>query len=225
MGATVPSGLRFPARTNPPDVAADMRNLAEDVQGEIVRIDTDLLDLTGTTIPALEVTASSMVVLDVIDTGGGGNSTEFVNIPQTYRDLIILWQGASDGTGEIDTLALRFNSDGGDNYHSRLTRNLAAGDFMSTDGASSSYTFSVLRAGYVGTLRSAGVISIPSYRGSGQKYAHGTNIAVGDSAGTNIFAVTAGGRWTGTAAITSVRIWPSGQLWQGNPSLTLIGIR
>ncbi|MGV2385764.1 MAG UNVERIFIED_CONTAM: hypothetical protein LOD86_10940 [Thermobifida fusca] len=199
--------------------------LAEQVEAELQRIDDDIAELVGVTIPDLRLAASRVTVLDVINTGGGTNTTEFVNIPQTYRDLIIVWQGASNGSGQLDSLALRFNGDAGNNYHSRLTRNLAAGGFMDTDGAGSNYTFSVLRAGYVGTLRSAGQIVIPNYAGSGQKFVSGTNVAVGQSGGDNVFCISAGGRWTGTDPIHSVRIWPSGQLWEGNPSLTLIGVR
>src|SRR5690554_1913660 len=89
--------------------------LAEQVEAELQRIDDDIAELVGVTIPDLQLAASRVTVLDVIDAGDGTNTTEFVNIPQTYRDLIIHWRGASDGSGELDSLALRFNGDSGDN--------------------------------------------------------------------------------------------------------------
>src|SRR5690554_965884 len=220
-----PYGFRVPERKAPPDVAGDLLKFGEDVRDEFQRVDADLLEITDTTIPRLETLASSVVVLDTINTGAGTNTTEFINIPQDYRDLIIVWQGASDGSGQLDSLALRFNGDSGNNYHSRLTRNLAAGGFQDNDGAGSNYTFSVLRAGYVGKLRSAGQIVIPNYAGSGQKFVTATNAAVGQAAGANIFCVNAAGRWLGTAPISSIRIWPSGQLWDGDPHITLLGLR
>lgn len=199
--------------------------LAEQVEDELSRIDDDIANLTNVTIPGVDVSASSMVVLDTIDTGGGGNTTEFVNIPQTYRDLIIMWQGCSDGTGEIDSLAIRFNSDGGDNYVSRLSRNTAAGAYTTAQG-----TFSLIRAGHVGThasRRSAGTVWIPNYAATGiNKLAHGVSNATGQSLGDNsAYTSQAGGYWTGTAAISSVRVWVSSQLWVGNPHITLIGAR
>jgi hypothetical protein len=224
MGSTVPYGLRFPVGTDVPDVPVRIRDLAEDVNDEVSRLDGDIGVLTLDVADAAAA-ASNVQVLDTIDSGSGTNTTEFSGIDQTYRDLMILWRGTSDGTAEIDSLALRFNGDGGDNYHSRLSRNLADGAFMSTDGELAGYVFSVLRAGYVGAHRSVGVIHIPGYRSGLQKYAHGTNVAIGNSLGTNIFNVNAGGRWTNSAAITAIRIWPSGQLWSGNPSITLIGIK
>jgi hypothetical protein len=224
MGTTVPYGLRFPVGTDVPNVPVRIRDLAEDVNDQILRVDDDAATLSAAA-AAATLAASNIKVLGTINSGAGTNTTEFSGIDQTYRDLLIIWQGISDGSGEIDSLAVRFNGDSGDNYHSRLTRPLAAGDFMATDGALDNYTFSVLRAGYVGTLLSAGTICIPNYAGGGQKLATGANIAVGQSGATNIFPVNAGGRWTGTDAITSIRIWPSGQLWQGNPHLTLLGLR
>jgi hypothetical protein len=231
-----PYGFWFEERGEPPGhtLRADLGPsgstvLAQQVADEIARVEGSVIGGIDTRVSALEalgLDGNEVRRLGTINFGAGTNSTEFSGIDQTFRDLMILWRGASDGSGEIDSLALRFNADGGDNYHSRLTRNLAAGGFMDTDGAGSNYTFSILRAGYVGTLSSAGVIFIPSYRQSSvQRYAFGTNAAVGQSGLTNIFAVTAGGRWTGTAPVTSIRIWPSGQLWSGTPHITLIGIR
>lgn len=198
--------------------------LAEQVEAQLQRIDDDIAELVGVTIPDLQLAASRVTVLDVIDAGNGTNTTEFVNIPQTYRDLIIHWRGASDGSGELDSLALRFNGDSGNNYVSRLSRNEAAGTYTSSVG-----TFSVLRVGHVGTdatSRSAGTIWIPGYTTSGRKIAHGISNANGRSGGTNsAYTTQAGGYWTGTAPISIIRIWVSGQLWAGDPHITLIGVR
>jgi|SRR5690554_107368 len=219
-----PYGFRVPERKAPPDVAGDLLKFGEDVRDEFQRVDADLLEITDTTIPRLETLASSVVVLDTINTGAGTNTTEFINIPQDYRDLIIVWQGASDGSGELDSLALRFNGDSGNNYVSRLSRNTAPGEYTTSVG-----TFSVLRVGHVGTdatNRSAGTIWIPGYTTSGRKIAHGISNANGRSGGTNsAYTTQAGGYWTGTAPISIIRIWVSGQLWAGDPHITLIGVR
>jgi hypothetical protein len=198
--------------------------LAEQVNDELARIDADVAEITGTDLPALEAIANSVTVLGTINSGSGTNTTEFSGIDQTYRDLIIMWKGASDGSGEIDSLALRFNGDTGDNYVSRLSRNEAAGTYTSSQGL-----FSVLRAGHVGTnstSRSAGTIWIPAYTSTIRTVAHGISNATGQSGGDNsAYTTQAGGYWTGTAAVTTIRIWVSGQLWAGTPHITLLGLR
>lgn len=199
--------------------------LAEEVEKQLSRVESELSTATGdlrTDLDLLEqqFTETGAQVIDYIDTGTGTNTTEFVNIPQNFHNLCILWNGVSDGAGQIDSLALRFNGDGGNNYISRLTRNTEADAYSTSSG-----TFSVLRTGYVGTLRSAGVTWISDYSISGvTKYAHGSGIAFGAGGGANTFTNTGGGRWTANSAIQSVRIWVSSQLWAGNPRITLMGI-
>lgn len=203
--------------------------LAEEVEEELARIDSDVAGVSGD-VTALETLflSTGVQTIATIDTGQGTNTTEFVNIPQTFRNLVIDWTGVSDGATEIDSLALRFNGDATDAYVSRLSRNNADGTFQSTDGILDNFVFSVLRGGYVGTnpnRRSGGTVWIPDYSRAGvTKHVHGTSFARGQSGGTNVFNVIAGGTWTGTSAITAVRIWVSGQLWEVDPHITLIGI-
>lgn len=199
--------------------------LAIEVEKQLNRVETQATSDIGDLQTQLDLLETQFIttgaqVIDYISTGTGTNTTEFVNIPQTFKNLCILWNGVSDGAGQIDSLALRFNGDGGNNYISRLTRNTEADAYSTSSG-----TFSVLRTGYVGTLRSAGITWISDYSISGvTKYAHGTGIAFGQGGGANTFTNQGGGRWTATAAIQSVRIWVSSQLWAGNPRITLMGI-
>lgn len=193
---------------------------AEVVETELQRIDSaaGTLESEFNAVEALIGDRARRIA--TINTGNGGNTTEFTSIPQTFRDLQIVWYGSSSGTGEIDSLALRFNGDGGNNYDSVLTRNTSTDTFSSSSG-----NFSVLRAGHIGTDRGAGIITIPMYTNTlRHKYATGTSINRGLSGGGNIFNSLGGGRWTGVAAITAIRIWPSGQNWDIDPHITLIGI-
>lgn len=198
--------------------------LAIDVDRELSRVESEgtaAIDQVAADLATLETTflTTGAQTIATIDTGDGTNTTNF-DLPAGFRDVLITWQGASDGSGEIDSLAMRFNSDAGSNYQSVLNRNTAAGAFTSDVG-----TFTVMRGGQVGTFRSSGFILIPQYGLNGaSKTFYGACGSVGQSLGTNIFATTATGRWTSTVPITNVRIWPSGQLWEGDPHLTLIGI-
>lgn len=194
--------------------------LAEEVETQLARIDGDVttVDANLTDFVDRYEAEGGRVIAQILG-GQGTNTTEFTDIPQIYRDLIILWRGSSDGTGEIDSLGLRFNGDAGSNYDSVINRNTSAGNFSSSSG-----NFTVLRVGHVATGNSAGQIIIPHYRAGGPKYAYGTSIGRGLSGGSNLFTSWAGGRWTESPAVTDIRIWPSGQLWRFDASLTLIGI-
>lgn len=192
--------------------------LAEEVEEELSRVDGDISEIVNVAIPGLEEQATSAQVIDVIDSGQGTNTTEFTGIDQTYRDLVILWRGSSDGAGQLDNLALRFNGDGDDNYLSRIVRNTEGDNFTSEQG-----TFSILRAGSVNTSHTCGVVHIPYYRVPSLVYVQGSSAGVSNAG--NVYIVTAGGRWNGTGPVTSIRMWPSAQLWKFEPHLTLIGFR
>ena len=210
-GITLHGGALGQGRILAEEIEATVAALAGTVSGQ--------QDALG----ALDAVAAQTIA--TIDTGDGTNTTEFTQIPATFRDLMIFWRGASNGSGQIDALALRFNGDNGTNYHSRILRNQADSTFNASSGENDNFTFSVMRVGMVGTAHSAGVIYIPDYAGSQQKYAHGTCSAVGQSGLANVYGILAGGRWTSTAPITSIRLWPSSQAWAGHPHLTLVGIR
>lgn len=195
--------------------------LAEATAAELQRIDTSIVDMGGD-FSALETTIGDRTrTIATIDIGNGTNTTEFTGIPGTYRDLMIIWYGRSNGSGEIDTLALRFNGDAGTNYEGVLSRNTSTGTYSSDSG-----TFTVQRAGHIGTFRGAGVVYIPGYSLSGTyKMTYGASIARGNSGPSNTFTTQSGGRWSGTGAIVAIRMWPSGQLWNIDPHITLIGIK
>lgn len=223
MPSTPTYSYPYPAPTDQPDVPQDIRDLAEALDTETQRIDGDTADVASDVAALSTLFANTGAqTIATIDTGQGTNTTTFTAIPQTFRDLVIHWTGTSDGATELDSLALRFNDDSGDNYFSRLSRNEAVGTYTSSAG-----TFSVLRAGQVGTRanrRSGGTVWIPDYSTDGRtKTVHGISIGRGQSGGDNIFTTQAGGTWTGTSPITTIRIWVSGALWGVTPHITLVG--
>jgi len=198
--------------------------LAESVDRELNRVETtqgaaiqdvanDLADFQT------EYNMDALRTIAIIDTGAGTNTTEFTAIPQTFRDLVLTWKGVSDGAGEIDACVLRFNGDAGANYNWRRNRNTAAAAYLSEEG-----TTTTIHVGYVGTLNSQGTVYIQNYAGTTTKMAHGTSFSKGQSGGLNTFFTTSGGIWNSTAAISAIRIFPSGQLWDINPKMTLYGV-
>lgn len=108
MGATVPSGLRFPAKSDPPDVAGDIRTLAEDVQGEIVRINGDVADhetrlttIEGHGIP-------SWVKVDEGTVSGVAGFVIAGITPGAYRAVRLHLFGSASAA---DIIRMRFNDD------------------------------------------------------------------------------------------------------------------
>lgn len=199
--------------------------LARAIEADVNRIETASVTSVAAVAADIDALAETFAARGVqriatLDTGSGTNTTEFTNIPQTYRDLMITWRGQSDGSGEIDALAVRFNGDGGNNYRWVRNRNTAASAFISESDVTSS-----VHCGYVGTLGSAGVILIPAYRAAGFiRFVQGESVSLGQSLGTNVFRTHAGGRWNASSPVTAVRLWPSGQQWEGDPHITLWGL-
>lgn len=198
--------------------------LAQAVEDELSRVEgeTDAdIDQVAADLTTLDnrFTATGLQTIATINSGSATNTTEFFNIPQTFRDLIILWRGQSNGAGQIDALSVRFNSDGGSNYTWVRNRNSSAENFDSSISSSTS-----AHSGLVGTDGSSGSIHIMDYTSGEPKLTLGSAIARGQGGGTNTFGFFGGGQWSSTAPINSVRLWPSGQLWEGDPSITLIGV-
>lgn len=222
MAETAIKGYHYESENDPP--GASLRDpgpiLAEQLEADVVNVENLIATLDGDFSALESVIGDRARRIATINSGLGTNTTEFTSIPQNFRDLMIIWYGGSDGSGEIDSLALRFNGDGGDNYITNLSRNTSTETFSSSTGA-----FSVLRAGNVGTDNSGGIVHIPLYSNTLRlKFAHGTSISRGDSGGNNMFNTMGGGRWNSSAAINAIRIWPSSQLWSITPHITLIGI-
>jgi len=136
-------------------------------------------------------------------------SVTFSNIPQNYRDLVLVWSGAaSANTG----LGVIFNSDTGSNY----TRNLMIGTGSSVVAASQTDN----GFGETGTTQSNNIFHIMDYSAIDK---HKT-VLVKVSATSNFVAANAG-RWANNSAITSVTLDPaSTNTFSANSVFTLYGI-
>lgn len=218
MPSTPIYGLPYEAESDQPGVSlrAPGPILAEAVETELERIDTDVADITGEQLPAVEEIASRMVTLDRL-VQSNTNLTTFEDIDQGYDDLMLLWRGNHDGSG-IVSLAVRVNGDGGTDSYRSQTAHTNTDDWTFSE----SQDASLLRAGTVGSaVGCCGLIVIPRYAVNGIKsmwgHGHGRNVATWYHFGT--------GRWqAANDPITSIRIWPSGQNWAAIEA-TLIGIR
>lgn len=173
------------------------------------------------------VHSGAAVTLDTFDGGAGTNvTTIFSGIDQTFAHLVIYWRGRNDAANAAATLSIRFNDDGASNYWSEQARTSGAAWAHNANANTTS-----IRVGFTGSQNAThGKVFIPWYSNLGgfvpTKSAHGESHSRGvDGSSTgNSYGVGAG-YWTSTAAITSIQMWPAGQLWNSNVRATLIGIR
>lgn len=137
----------------------------------------------------------------------------FTSISGTYTDLVIVWNGKCTGGGT--SIDMQFNSDTGSNYSN--TRLNGTGSSATSDRTSSQ---TATRSGLISTADSMGIIQIQNYSNS---TTYKTQI---NRAGQSDGWVTAGvGLWRSTAAITSVKLFPSGASFTSGTTFTLYGIK
>jgi hypothetical protein len=147
-----------------------------------------------------------MTLVSTVTVGSGGAaSIEFTNIPQTGKDLLIVHSMRSSDSTVYYEASITLNNDSGDNYSWRKL--LGSGSSVSSDTASA---VSVARASLItganATSNTFGnsAIYISNYTSSSAKSISGD--AVTENNATESYQALYAGRWTGTAAITSVTI-------------------
>ena len=139
---------------------------------------------------------------------GGASSIDFTSIPSTYTDLVVKLSGRSTDTTANDgsELRLQFNADTGSNY----SRRMLYGDGGAV--GSSSATTTGMRVGFVDTNGNTSStfsnteIYIPNYAGSSQKSVSADSVVEGNVA-QYMYATLIAGLWTGTSAITSIKLY------------------
>lgn len=153
-------------------------------------------------------------------------SIEFTSIPQTYTDLVLGVSCRTDQGATISNMLFQFNSDTGSNYYSKVF--WGNGSSVTADYAEPAAYFYAgpMMSGSVSTASLFGNASvyIPNYTGSTNKAALIEGVTEDNS--TTRYTALATGRWTGTSAITSIKIFSGGSanLVQ-NSSISLYGIK
>lgn len=156
-----------------------------------------------------------------VSAAGGNASIEFLSIPQTYTDLMLVYSGRSSRAAGGDDLYVRFNG---------LSTNLSSRVLYGT--GSSATAFGDASVAYVGYL--SGDTSTASVFANGSiyipNYALSTNIksvsgdAVSENNATAATQYIASGLWSNTSAITQINIYAlNGNLKQYS-SASLYGI-
>lgn len=138
---------------------------------------------------------------------GSSGSVTFSSIPATYTDLkVVMSSRDSDTTSTANNTNIQFNGDTGSNYNSRTLVDLVGTvySFSNTDTA-----ISYLNHNSAGSSSTANTfdnteIYIPNYLSSNQKSVS-IDCVVENNSTLGYLWLTAG-IWTGTSAITSIKI-------------------
>lgn len=162
-----------------------------------------------------------------VTVGAGGASTiTFSSIPATYTDLQIVLSSRIAAASVVNIVYTSFN---GDTTFGNYSHKFFQGD--GTTPSSSSYSgsantrFSGLDSGANSTTStfSNNFIYIPNYTGSIEKYY--SVDAVSENNATNSYQSFVGGRWSGTAAITSISLSDQSSTFAQHTTATLYGIK
>ena len=138
---------------------------------------------------------------------GGAASIDFTSIPSTYTDLVIKLSIRTTRASIIDYGAMRFNSDSGSNYSARYLQGFSGAASSSTNGNATQLEIPNALNGDTSTANTFNnaEIYIPNYAGSNQKSV--SFDAVTENNATDAITMLQAGKWSGTAAITSMTIY------------------
>ena len=144
-----------------------------------------------------------LIASSTVGSGGAAN-IEFTSIPSTYTDLCIKTSlRASDSANNWYLAQVTFNNDTtSGNYSARLAGAFGTSPYVSTTSYYSGYIPSGARTA---STFGNNEIYIPDYAGSNQKTISTDSVTEGNGSSYEILGLWAG-RWTGTAAITSIKI-------------------
>jgi hypothetical protein len=137
---------------------------------------------------------------------GGVASVTFSSIPATYTDLVVKGSVRSALGGDNEELAFQFNSDTSTNYSYRRLLGFGSG-VNSANGSS----VDIMTAGLINASTTTAStfasfeIYIPNYTSSNKKSSSVDTVS--ETNATVAYASLTADLWTGTAAITSIKIF------------------
>jgi hypothetical protein len=138
---------------------------------------------------------ATYIALGNLTLASATSTMSFSNIPATYRDLILVTNVTHSATNEIE-LAIRFNSDSGNNYN-RISM---------TGNASTAVSFAEFNQNYLyvlaaSTTVSVGLIEIMDYSVTNK---HKSVLSRGNLSSGRVSATH--NRWASTAALNQISV-------------------
>jgi hypothetical protein len=140
----------------------------------------------------------------------GAASMDFTSIPSTYTDLLLDISARSNISAYRSTMAIQANGDTASNYNYK--RLFASGSTVGSDADPGSTTYFVAGE-VVGALSTASTFTntcfyLPNYTASTQK-SGSSDAALETNDSTNNRLSMVASKWSGTAAVTSLKIFDS----------------
>ena len=140
---------------------------------------------------------------------GGASSIDFTSIPATYTDLVIKGSWRSTQTGQKFTgIGYQFNGDTASNYRGLLLYEVNSTPASYADtalGGQIQFVSYAASADNTSNTFSSIDFYLPNYAGSNQKSVSGDATTENNATDVGIQSLGAG-LWTGTSAITSIKI-------------------
>ena len=135
---------------------------------------------------------------------GGASNITFSSLPTSYDDLIIKVSARRDSSAGSGAMSLEFNGS---------TSNLSSRSVSGNGSTAQSDTLTFLRGGSVGNSTdtantfTSSDIYIPNYRGNTNKSVSVDDVTENNA--TAAFQNLIAGLWSNTAAITSIKLFPT----------------
>lgn len=157
---------------------------------------------------------------------GGSSQILFSNIPDTYKHLRIIGNARTTQSGTSGSaILMQFNGDTGSNYWTH--RLYATGTTKATDGSSAANAFPQVgngaSAGLDANLWQPNLIDIVDYRSNKNKTVR--SLSGGDWVSNAGYFMYNDAYWTGTAAITQIKIFHQTDNLAQNTIMSLYGMR
>ena len=170
--------------------------------------------------------ANTYTLLETITVGAAGAaSVTFNSIPQTgYTDLKVVCSVRSTRVNPSDGMNLEFNADTANNYSTRRIYGVGSG--TPTSDSLTPYARIFLND-IPGSTATASTFCnsefyVPNYRSSNQKSVSADTAFENNTTAAGL--VLLAGLWTGTAAISSIRLYPDGGNFAQHSTFSLYGV-
>lgn len=149
-----------------------------------------------------------MTLVSTVTVGAGGAaSIEFTGIPQTATDLLVVLSGRSTDASTSDSVFLTFNNSSSSYSYRNLYGTGSATGSLSNSGLGSMPIYRAINAANA-TAKTYGntAIYVPNYAGSTAKSVSADGVNENNATAAEQFTVA--GLWSGTSAITSLKLTP-----------------
>ena len=160
----------------------------------------------------------------VVGSGGAAN-IDFTGIPATFTDLVIKYslRDNTSGGGVSNNLYVQFNNSGGTAYSSRLLYGNGSSALSASNSSNAQAIYQYINsAGSTANTFAIGDIYITNYLSSSEKSFISNSVT--ETNATGAIVGLGASLWTGTSAITSIKLTPASGSFVQHSTAYLYGI-